>query len=176
MNRFFDVVDNPVNWMVDTRCAGWQVRDLVGHMIDVTEAYLDRWDLAKDGQPAPDGLGWVVMADKLNEGALSFRSLPREEAIVQAGRVRLRPIMMTTLALIAGMIPVAIGAGEGADFRAPLGRAIIGGVITSTFLTLLVIPTIYLILDDWRLKITGLFDIPVRPKTEEYMVPRSSQH
>src|SRR6202521_3296945 len=71
------------------------------------------------------------------------RGQPRREAIIEAGRVRLRPIMMTTLALIAGMIPVALGRGEGADFRAPLGRAIIGGVITSTFLTLLVIPTIY---------------------------------
>ncbi|HEX7545680.1 MAG TPA: efflux RND transporter permease subunit, partial [Gemmatimonadaceae bacterium] len=56
----------------------------------------------------------------------------RRTAIIEAGRVRLRPIMMTTLALIAGMIPVALGRGEGADFRAPLGRAIIGGVITST--------------------------------------------
>jgi HAE1 family hydrophobic/amphiphilic exporter-1 len=72
------------------------------------------------------------------------------EALIEAGRVRLRPIMMTTLALIAGMIPVALGLGEGADFRAPLGRAVIGGVITSTVLTLLVIPTIYEIFDEWR--------------------------
>ena len=57
---------------------------------------------------------------------------------------------MTTLALIAGMIPVALGLGEGADFRAPLGRAVIGGVITSTLLTLFVIPTVYEILDGWR--------------------------
>ena len=57
---------------------------------------------------------------------------------------------MTTVALIAGMIPVALGLGEGADFRAPLGRAVIGGIITSTLLTLLVIPTVYEILDDWR--------------------------
>jgi HAE1 family hydrophobic/amphiphilic exporter-1 len=57
---------------------------------------------------------------------------------------------MTTLALIAGMIPVAIGHGEGADFRAPLGRAVIGGTVTSTLLTLLVIPTVYEILDDFR--------------------------
>jgi HAE1 family hydrophobic/amphiphilic exporter-1 len=78
------------------------------------------------------------------------RGMDRRTAIIEAGRIRLRPIMMTTLALIAGMIPVAIGAGEGADFRAPLGRAVIGGVITSTFLTLLVIPTIYEILDEWR--------------------------
>jgi HAE1 family hydrophobic/amphiphilic exporter-1 len=69
------------------------------------------------------------------------------------------------------MIPVALGRGEGADFRAPLGRAIIGGVITSTFLTLLVIPTIYEILDDWRLKIVGMFNIPQRPPTGEYEIP-----
>jgi HAE1 family hydrophobic/amphiphilic exporter-1 len=85
--------------------------------------------------------------------------------------VRLRPILMTTMALIAGMIPVALGIGEGADFRAPLGRAIIGGVITSTFLTLLVIPTVYEILDEWRQHVSGWFNIPVRPKTEEYVVP-----
>ena len=101
--------------------------------------------------------------------------LPREEAIIEAGRVRLRPIMMTTLALIAGMIPVALGRGEGADFRSPLGRAIIGGVITSTFLTLLVIPTIYEILDDWRIRLSGLFDIPQRPRTDEYMIPKAAQ-
>ncbi|MGH7653829.1 MAG: efflux RND transporter permease subunit, partial [Gemmatimonadaceae bacterium] len=95
----------------------------------------------------------------------------RRTAIIEAGRVRLRPIMMTTLALIAGMIPVALGHGEGADFRAPLGRAIIGGVITSTFLTLLVIPTIYEILDDWRLKVAGFMNFPVRPKTDEYQIP-----
>ena len=61
---------------------------------------------------------------------------------------------------------------EGADFRAPLGRAIIGGVITSTILTLVVIPTMYEILDDWRLRLKGMFKIPERPKTEEYMIPR----
>jgi HAE1 family hydrophobic/amphiphilic exporter-1 len=76
--------------------------------------------------------------------------MERREALIEAGRVRLRPILMTTFALIAGMIPVALGVGEGADFRAPLGRAVIGGVITSTLLTLLVIPTVYEILSDWR--------------------------
>jgi HAE1 family hydrophobic/amphiphilic exporter-1 len=63
--------------------------------------------------------------------------------LVEAGGVRFRPIMMTSIAVVAGMVPVAIGAGEGGDFRAPLGRAVIGGVITSTILTLLVIPTFY---------------------------------
>ncbi len=78
------------------------------------------------------------------------RGQPLREALIEAGRIRLRPIIMTTLALIAGMIPVAIGSGEGADFRAPLGRAVIGGTITSTVLTLVVIPTVYEILDEFR--------------------------
>ncbi len=78
------------------------------------------------------------------------RGVGLREALIDAGRIRLRPIIMTTLALIAGMIPVAIWHGEGADFRAPLGRAVIGGTITSTLLTLLVIPTVYEILDDFR--------------------------
>jgi HAE1 family hydrophobic/amphiphilic exporter-1 len=82
---------------------------------------------------------------------------PLREALIEAGRVRLRPILMTTFALIAGMLPVAIGAGEGGDFRAPLGRAVIGGTITSTLLTLLVIPTVYEILAGWRSGVARLF-------------------
>jgi hydrophobe/amphiphile efflux-1 (HAE1) family protein len=81
----------------------------------------------------------------------------RHEAIVEAGRVRLRPICMTSLAIVAGMIPVAIGSGEGADFRAPLGRAVIGGVVTSTLLTLLVIPTLYDVLAGLRDRVRGWF-------------------
>jgi hydrophobe/amphiphile efflux-1 (HAE1) family protein len=67
----------------------------------------------------------------------------REEALMHAGRVRLRPILMTTFALIAGMLPIAIGMGEGGEFYQPLAVAIIGGTITSTLLTLLVVPTFY---------------------------------
>ncbi|MCX7172816.1 MAG: efflux RND transporter permease subunit, partial [Proteobacteria bacterium] len=67
----------------------------------------------------------------------------REESLMHAGRMRLRPILMTTFALIAGMLPVAIGLGEGGDFYRPLAIAIIGGTITSTILTLLVVPTFY---------------------------------
>jgi HAE1 family hydrophobic/amphiphilic exporter-1 len=89
--------------------------------------------------------------------------MPLRDALIEAGRVRLRPILMTTVALIAGMIPVALGAGEGADFRAPLGRAVIGGTITSTLLTLLVIPTIYEIMVEGREKVRGWFGRKAKP-------------
>jgi Cu/Ag efflux pump CusA len=71
------------------------------------------------------------------------QGVPREEALMHAGRVRLRPIVMTTFALIAGMTPVAIGLGEGGEFYRPMALAIIGGTIAATLLTLLVIPTFY---------------------------------
>jgi HAE1 family hydrophobic/amphiphilic exporter-1 len=71
------------------------------------------------------------------------QGVSREEALMHAGRVRLRPILMTTFALIAGMLPVAIGLGEGGEFYRPMAVAIIGGTITSTILTLLVVPTFY---------------------------------
>jgi len=69
--------------------------------------------------------------------------IDREEALMHAGRKRFRPILMTTLALIAGMLPVAIGIGEGGEFYRPMAVAIIGGTITSTVLTLLIVPTFY---------------------------------
>ena len=69
--------------------------------------------------------------------------VPRPEALKQAGRLRLRPILMTTFALIAGMLPVAMGLGEGGEFYQPLAVSIIGGTITSTLLTLLVVPSFY---------------------------------
>jgi HAE1 family hydrophobic/amphiphilic exporter-1 len=99
------------------------------------------------------------------------RGLPLREALIEAGSIRLRPILMTTFALIAGMIPVALGRGEGAQFRAPLGVAVIGGVITSTFLTLLVIPTGYEILDEWRQKFSRLFGMKPKQMTAEHPIP-----
>ena len=74
---------------------------------------------------------------------LEAEGVPREDALMQAGRKRFRPILMTTFALVAGMVPVAVGVGEGGEFYRPMAVAIIGGVITSTFLTLLVIPSFY---------------------------------
>jgi hydrophobic/amphiphilic exporter-1 (mainly G- bacteria), HAE1 family len=99
------------------------------------------------------------------------RGMPLREALIQAGAIRLRPILMTTFALIAGMIPVALGRGEGAQFRAPLGVAVIGGVITSTFLTLLVIPTGYEILDEWRRAFMRRLGAQPKQMTAEHPVP-----
>jgi HAE1 family hydrophobic/amphiphilic exporter-1 len=98
--------------------------------------------------------------------------LERREALIQAGRVRLRPILMTTFALIAGMVPVALGGGEGGDFRAPLGIAVIGGVVTSTLLTLLVIPTVYEILADTRDWAASRFRSTPRGRMAHGQVPR----
>jgi hydrophobic/amphiphilic exporter-1 (mainly G- bacteria), HAE1 family len=80
---------------------------------------------------------------------LQTRGMERSEAVITAGRTRLRPILMTTLAMIFGMLPLALGIGAGAEERAPMARAVVGGLITSTFLTLLVVPVVYTLLDDF---------------------------
>jgi hydrophobic/amphiphilic exporter-1 (mainly G- bacteria), HAE1 family len=80
---------------------------------------------------------------------LRSRGMARREALITAGRIRLRPIMMTTLAMIFGMLPLALALGQGAEMRAPMARAVIGGLITSTMLTLLVVPVVYALLDDF---------------------------
>lgn len=72
----------------------------------------------------------------------------RSHAIIMAGRTRLRPILMTTMAMVMGMMPLALGLGDGAEQRAPMAHAIIGGIITSTLLTLIVVPVVYTYLDD----------------------------
>ncbi|MEJ7812402.1 MAG: efflux RND transporter permease subunit [Gemmatimonadaceae bacterium] len=76
------------------------------------------------------------------------QGMDRREAILKAARVRLRPIIMTTVAMIFGMIPLALALGEGSEQRAPMAHAVIGGLITSTFLTLFVVPVVYTLLED----------------------------
>ena len=83
----------------------------------------------------------ILLIDNANQQRAEGADM--RTALVNAGEARLRPILMTTLAMIAGMIPVALGSGEGGEFRAPMGRAVIGGLITSTVLTLLVVPVVY---------------------------------
>ena len=111
----------------------------------------------------------IMMIDFAIE-ARRERGVSAADAIYEACMVRFRPIMMTTIALIAGMIPVALGRGEGAQFRAPLGVAIIGGVLTSTLLTLLVIPTFYEVMDEWRHRLAARFGF-TPPMTAEHPIP-----
>lgn len=79
---------------------------------------------------------------------LRTRGMDRRSAVIEAGRTRLRPIIMTTMAMIFGMLPLALALGPGAEMRAPMARAVVGGLITSTLLTLVVVPVTYTILDD----------------------------
>jgi len=81
-------------------------------------------------------------------GQITAPPLPRDEALLAAAQIRLRPILMTTLAMIFGMMPLAFSTSEGAEQRAPLGQTVIGGVITSSLLTLVIVPVVYSYLDD----------------------------
>ena len=83
----------------------------------------------------------ILLVDFANHGRRAGLSVP--EALLQAGLVRMRPIIMTTAAMIFGMLPLALALNEGGEIQAPMGRAIIGGVITSTLLTLVVVPVLY---------------------------------
>jgi multidrug efflux pump subunit AcrB len=92
----------------------------------------------------------ILLIDSTME--LQKKGMERKEALIKAGETRLRPIIMTSLALIAGMVPVAIGLNEASKSRTSLGIVVIGGTISSTLLTLYVIPAIHLYVDrfqDW---------------------------
>ncbi len=92
----------------------------------------------------------ILLVDYTN--VLRDRGMERTEALVNAGATRLRPILMTTFAMIFGMMPVAFGVGEGSEMRAPMGQTVIGGLITSTLLTLFVVPVVYTLIEDASLK------------------------
>ncbi|MET0748594.1 MAG: efflux RND transporter permease subunit, partial [Rhizobium sp.] len=79
---------------------------------------------------------------------MMHKGMQRVEAMVEAGRKRARPIIMTSIAMSAGMLPSALGVGEGGSFRAPMAIAVIGGIIVSTVLSLIVVPSFFLIMDD----------------------------
>jgi HAE1 family hydrophobic/amphiphilic exporter-1 len=98
----------------------------------------------------------ILLIDYTN--LLRSRGMSKKEAILTAGPVRLRPILMTATSTIAGMTPVAIGLGSGAETRSPMGTAIVGGLVTSTILTLVVIPVVYSVMDDlpgWIRRLLG---------------------
>jgi HAE1 family hydrophobic/amphiphilic exporter-1 len=87
----------------------------------------------------------IVLIDLINK--LRMRGMNKFDAILEAGHTRLRPIMMTTLTTTLGLLPLALGIGEGAELRAPMAITVIGGLLVSTMLTLVVIPVVYNLID-----------------------------
>ncbi|MBW3553820.1 MAG: efflux RND transporter permease subunit [Gemmatimonadetes bacterium] len=96
----------------------------------------------------------IVKVDFINQARA--RGLAVRDAILEAGRARLRPIIMTTVTTVLGLLPMALGIGRGADLRAPLAIAVIGGLITATGLTLIVVPVAYSLVEDARLRLRAL--------------------
>ena len=92
--------------------------------------------------------------------------MPRTEAIVDAGRKRARPIIMTTIAMAAGMLPSALGTGDGGEFRAPMAIAVIGGLLVSTVLSLVFVPSFFTVMDDMARGSAWLFGRFIGPKEE----------
>jgi HAE1 family hydrophobic/amphiphilic exporter-1 len=92
----------------------------------------------------------ILLVDYTNQ--LRESGMERTEAILTAGPTRLRPILMTTLAAILGMAPLALGLGSGSELYVPLATAVIGGLATSTLLTLFIVPTVYTLFDDLKSK------------------------
>jgi multidrug efflux pump subunit AcrB len=88
----------------------------------------------------------VLLVDYTN--VLRRRGLPLREAVVRAARTRLRPIHMTSFATVVGLFPMALGLGTGGETNAPLARAVVGGLTVSTLLTLFLVPTVYMILEE----------------------------
>lgn len=118
----------------------------------------------------------ILLIDYTN--LLRGQGMAKTEAILQAGPVRLRPILMTAMSTVAGMLPVAIGLGSGAETRAPMGTAIVGGMLTSTVLTLVVIPVVYSVMDDLGLLLRRLVlgsrpDATAEPRPDVAIAERS---
>ena len=93
--------------------------------------------------------------------------IPRAEAIIDAGRKRARPIVMTTIAMSAGMIPASLALGDGGEFRAPMAVAVVGGLLVSTFLSLIFVPSFYTIMDDAAIGTARLFRWLVKPNAKD---------
>ncbi len=108
----------------------------------------------------------ILLIDFVNRARAA--GVERAQAILQAGRVRLRPILMTTLAMVFGMMPLALGLGASGEQRAPMGQAVIGGVLASSLLTLIVVPVLYTYIDDavgWLKARFGSSGRPAQPAT-----------
>jgi HAE1 family hydrophobic/amphiphilic exporter-1 len=106
----------------------------------------------------------IVLVDYIN--TLRARGMERNEAIVQAGSVRLRPILMTTATTVLGLLPMALGMGDGAEIRTPMALTVIAGLLSSTVLTLLLIPSVYAIFDSLKQAVLGTSTEPERSERD----------
>ncbi|WP_230426492.1 efflux RND transporter permease subunit [Paragemmobacter aquarius] len=102
------------------------------------------------------------------------QGMDRFQSVIEAGHKRARPIVMTSIAMSAGMLPSALGVGEGGSFRAPMATAVIGGIIVSTVLSLIVVPAFFLIMDDLSRLVGRLFSRILGPKESEPDEPAAS--
>ncbi|NUB45840.1 efflux RND transporter permease subunit, partial [Fertoebacter nigrum] len=105
---------------------------------------------------------------------MQHQGMDRVKAVMEAGHKRARPIVMTSIAMSAGMLPSALGVGEGGSFRAPMATAVIGGIIVSTVLSLVVVPSFYLIMDDLSWLLGKIFSRFIGPKEAEPDEPAAS--
>jgi multidrug efflux pump subunit AcrB len=120
--------------------------------------------IAQEPISMPVVIGFLMLMGIVTKNAIMLvdfaveeiaRGVPRRDAIVDAGRKRARPIIMTTIAMAAGMVPSALAFGDGGEFRAPMAIAVIGGLIVSTVLSLVFVPAVFCLMDDvakwlWR--------------------------
>ncbi|NEY89309.1 efflux RND transporter permease subunit [Tabrizicola oligotrophica] len=111
----------------------------------------------------------ILLIDFIIE--MRARGFDRFQAVIEAGHKRAQPIVMTSIAMSAGMLPSALGVGEGGAFRAPMATAVIGGIIVSTVLSLVVVPSFYLIMDDLSRLVSKLFSRVIAEKEDESAPP-----
>lgn len=116
----------------------------------------------------------ILLVDFTNQALREGK--PLREAILEAGQVRLRPILMTTLAMVFGMLPMAIGSGAGGELQAPMGRAVIGGIITSTLLTLVVVPVLFTFVHAIGARFSAWFGASADDAHEDAAAPRPELH
>jgi hydrophobic/amphiphilic exporter-1 (mainly G- bacteria), HAE1 family len=101
----------------------------------------------------------ILLVDRTNQTRLEH-GLSVYDALLEAAQSRLRPILMTTFTMVFGMTPIALSTAAGSEWKSGLAMAIIGGLLSSLFLTLIVVPVVYMKLDEWKTKIPAFFQKP----------------
>jgi len=115
----------------------------------------------------------ILIVDFTNH--LKEKGIPVKEALIEAGKERLRPILMTTLAMIFGMLPIAMATGEGAEVKNGMAWVIIGGLTSSMLLTLILVPSVYMIIEGWRIRVNRFFSRKKGEEEEQIALPSESE-